>query len=99
MIQDRLVTIGRIVTAAAALLGIIWAAVFGYALFAYLHSPSHPVRVSGNTIPWSNHGFIHYVTPFEKSIFDHLWGTAWLIIVVGFVGLALYRGWNMFNRR
>jgi hypothetical protein len=76
----------------------MWWATFLYTTFALLDAPLHPVKGTGNVIPWSNHGAIHHVTSFEDHADHIVFFTAPIIIVLAFIGLWLYRGWDMFDR-
>lgn len=98
-VRARLRTVGRLITYAAGAASAIWFVLFVYVGMLLTQAPLHPDRASGHLIPWSNHGVIHYVTQRANDLEDILFsGGIWIILVM-FVGLLLYRGRHMFDRR
>ena len=91
--------VGKLLTFLAAIAAIIWACLFIYNLSVLTQAPFKPEPSQGNVVPWSNHGVIHYVTEFDFSTNNKLFSAAVGIVALGFVGLLLWRGRKMFDRR
>ena len=99
VISDKRIAIGKRITGVAFVLAVVWGLAFVYTMATIAQSPPQPVRETGHVVPWSNRGFMHYATRFDMSVLDGLWYSGYAIIAVTFLGLALYRGRNMFDRR
>jgi len=97
-VRTRLRRAGRLITFAAGIAACFWFALFLYTMFAALHAPLHLNRATGNVIPWSTHGEIHYITERTANLEDELFPAAMWIIAAEFIGLSLYRGRHMFDR-
>jgi len=99
VISDKRIAIGKRITGVAFALAVVWGLAFVYTMATIVQSPSQPVRETGHVVPWSNHGFMHYATRFDKNMLDGMLYAAVTIVAVAFVGLALYRGRDLFNQR
>ncbi len=97
--SDKRIAIGKCITAVAFVLALVWALASLYTMAKIVQSPSQPVRETGHVVPWSNHGFVHYATRFDMNMLNGMFYVAWIIVAVLFVGLALYRGRDMFKQR
>ena len=97
--RKSLRAIGKVVTFCAAAASVAWSILFAYVNLALENSPVRRNSITGNVIPWNDHGLYHYVTRFDDGLNDGLRSAAPIIILVFFVGLFLLKGWQMFDKR
>lgn len=97
--RERLTDVGKHMILLGGILAVGWFAIFLYTVVAFLNAPLQPDAASGNVVPFSDHGIIHYVTNFESQVHAAVWIAGPIIAILEFVGFALYRGTtDMFRR-
>ncbi|HUO88087.1 MAG TPA: hypothetical protein VMU08_02855 [Rhizomicrobium sp.] len=97
--HERLRTIGKVIVTIVGFLAVLWGGLWIYALSGFLHAPLHRDVGAGFVVPWSDHGVIHYVQRADYALNDKLTLMGPFLVLAGFVGLFLYRGLRMFDRR
>jgi hypothetical protein len=76
-----------------------WALLFVFSTARLLLSPMRPSASTGNTIVWSNHGYLHYITAFDDALFRLVVGAApWFAGVIA-VAVLLGRAAPFFDKR
>lgn len=84
-------TLKSIITACVALFLLGMAGLF-YLSVRYVGEPVTPRPDLGKTIPWNNHGTIHYITPIQAEAEDLV---RWAVIGLFFLVVALIALRNM----